>query len=518
MKRTAVLTATTALFSLAVPQFALADVNAKDVWANYVAYMKAFGAETTATLNTSGNVTSVTDFNANFALPMGLGAISVKASGFDLVENGYATVTVRYPDNSTISGGLNITGQGSGEFVMKMLGSGIEMKASGEPGDITYTYDISDYSIEFVELTLDEMARQNGDMAMFDEVKIDALFKISGNTGTFRVTEGDMLNINMSGGYSGVEYDFDFDMGDLMNMVQSGSNGKSTFTGNMVLPANGVGIFEWPQAMRDGLAVEFNSQTADTVTNQEIKMFGQVNGYSNDKMGFADVSFFFDELGLRTAGIINDYSIDTLDPEFPIPIKADIGRMDIDFAMPILGSSEPQPFVLAFGLNDLTVDESLWGLIDPAKGLPRDPATVRLATSGKMGTTIDLLDFNALMALENSNENPFSVHELTIAEIYMNAIGAELSGEGAFTFDMNNMFTFPGMPAPTGEMDFTIVGANGVIDKMVEMGLVADEEAMGARMMMGLFARPGSGEDTLTSKIEVDGATGAVSANGQRLQ
>lgn len=40
---------------------------------------------------------------------------------------------------------------------------------------------------------------------------------------------------------------------------------------------------------------------------------------------------------------------------------------------------------------------------------------------------------------------------------------------------------------------------------------------MGARMMMGLFAVPGEGEDTLNSKIEVNGE-GHVLANGQRIR
>jgi hypothetical protein len=50
------------------------------------------------------------------------------------------------------------------------------------------------------------------------------------------------------------------------------------------------------------------------------------------------------------------------------------------------------------------------------------------------------------------------------------------------------------------------------------MGLLPEDQAMGARMMMGMFARPGDGEDTLVSKIEVDGASGSISANGQRLK
>ena len=73
------------------------------------------------------------------------------------------------------------------------------------------------------------------------------------------------------------------------------------------------------------------------------------------------------------------------------------------------------------------------------------------------------------------------------------------------------------LPAPEGEADLKLVGGNGLLDKLVEMGLVPEDQAMGARMMMGLFAVPGEGEDTLTSKIVVN-EEGHVLANGQRLK
>jgi hypothetical protein len=73
------------------------------------------------------------------------------------------------------------------------------------------------------------------------------------------------------------------------------------------------------------------------------------------------------------------------------------------------------------------------------------------------------------------------------------------------------------MPAPTGAANIKLVGANGLMDKLVAMGLLPEDQAMGARMMMGLFAVPGEGDDTLTSKLEVT-ADGQVLANGQRLK
>ncbi|MGI9393360.1 MAG: DUF2125 domain-containing protein, partial [Boseongicola sp.] len=68
-----------------------------------------------------------------------------------------------------------------------------------------------------------------------------------------------------------------------------------------------------------------------------------------------------------------------------------------------------------------------------------------------------------------------------------------------------------------GVANLMLVGGNGLLDKLVGMGLLPDEQAMGARMMMGLFARPGDGPDTLVSTIEVN-EDGSVLANGQRIK
>ena len=62
-----------------------------------------------------------------------------------------------------------------------------------------------------------------------------------------------------------------------------------------------------------------------------------------------------------------------------------------------------------------------------------------------------------------------------------------------------------------------LTGGNGLLDTLVGLGLLPEEQAMGARMMLGLFARPGDGPDTLVSTIEVK-EDGSVLANGQRVR
>ena len=73
------------------------------------------------------------------------------------------------------------------------------------------------------------------------------------------------------------------------------------------------------------------------------------------------------------------------------------------------------------------------------------------------------------------------------------------------------------MPRPTGGIDLKLVGGNGLLDNLINMGILPEQQAMGARMMMGLFTRAGTEPDTVTSKIEINDA-GHILANGQRIQ
>jgi hypothetical protein len=147
--------------------------------------------------------------------------------------------------------------------------------------------------------------------------------------------------------------------------------------------------------------------------------------------------------------------------------------------------------------------------------LPRDPATLALDVTGKAKMTVDIFDPANAELLENGAPlgefNAVNINNLTLS-----AVGANLTGSGAFTFDNSDMTTMPGMPRPDGAIDLRLQGANALIDTLVNMGFVQQEQAMGARMMMGMFGVP-EGEDTLTSKIEVN-EQGHVLANGQRIR
>jgi hypothetical protein len=108
------------------------------------------------------------------------------------------------------------------------------------------------------------------------------------------------------------------------------------------------------------------------------------------------------------------------------------------------------------------------------------------------------------------------LNSFDLSALLVRFVGAELSGNGALTFDNNDLTTFNGMPAPTGQINLKLLGANALIDNLIAMGLLPEDQAMGARMMMGMFARPGTEPDSLTSTLEFK--DGGFFANGMRLQ
>ena len=201
--------------------------------------------------------------------------------------------------------------------------------------------------------------------------------------------------------------------------------------------------------------------------------------------------------------------------DMPVPrIELALEEGDAGFRFPVLEGEAP--FELRYALSGLTLNEEVWALFDPEAQLPRDPASFVLGISGRMRSLVDLLDEESLAEFEEAEEMPFELQEAGI-ELRLEAVGADVEADGAFTFDPEGVPLAPGLPTPTGTLDVVATGIDGLFDTLSEMGLVAPDQLLPARMMLGLFARP-DGSGGYTSEIEVDGATGGVTANGQRLR
>jgi hypothetical protein len=197
---------------------------------------------------------------------------------------------------------------------------------------------------------------------------------------------------------------------------------------------------------------------------------------------------------------------------FP-PIELSYDRSRVDLAMPHSKTDMPEDFGLGLVLEGVKVSDFLWAMVDPEGRLPRDAADMVLNLNGAGNW---LVDFSDLAAARGEGKAVGALEALNLA-LRVKAAGAELTGDGDFTFDNSDVTTFNGLPRPMGALNLALSGGMTLLDNLAALGLVTDQRAVGIRMMSGLFAKPGPEPDTLTSTILID-PSGKVSANGIPLR
>lgn len=202
--------------------------------------------------------------------------------------------------------------------------------------------------------------------------------------------------------------------------------------------------------------------------------------------------------------------------DMPFPqIALSYAEAAFDMSVPVAKSEAAQPFTFMTRLVDLKLPEELWGMVDPTAQLPRDPATLIVDSTGTVTLSVDLTDDEAMMAMGDAP--PGALESLDLKQLQLRAAGAELTGSGSMTFDNSDLTTYGGMPVPTGSIDLKLVGGNTLLDRVVALGFVTQDDAMGVRMMMSMFGKMVDGEpDTMTSTVEFKDK--GISVNGQRIQ
>ena len=296
--------------------------------------------------------------------------------------------------------------------------------------------------------------------------------------------------------------------------VQGGMS-DLVFYGNANLPKelDGSDI----QAMLDaGFSFDGGFEFAAGNTNFSGSDSGDVVSFASKSEG-GDIKIAMDKSELVYDVSQRNSAINMSVPDLPFPISLDMALAGFRMALPIGQSDAPQDFGLAVTLDSFTMSDMIWGMLDPGAVLPRDPATIALDLAGKATVLFDLLDPEMAEAMDNGTAPPPMLNELAINKLLVTLAGAELNGDGDFVVDNTDMSFMGGFPKPTGALNLSLAGANGLLDKLIQMGLLSDQDAMGARMMMGMLAVPGDAPDTLKSKIEIN-AQGHILANGQRIQ
>lgn len=485
---------------LALSMFTTAgwSLTAEEAWQNWQDQAALSGKQTLTNTGTAKSGDTLTVSGLAFSMSIDEVTTTGELGDVTFTENSDGTVTIQVPESYDMN---FLVKPEFGEVVDVTLNinqSGLSLIASDAGGASTFSY-----SAPSLEISVTKVLVDGEDLPMQADVKLGA------TNGSYTMSPTSPPEVTQL--FSAASADLTVKVKEpdgpgAFNMSVSSANLSSTSKGAGALYFGGEDL---PKLLKDGLSTAGSFVYGSTVFDMDFQddsdsfaAKGAMNG------GTLAVTMDKDQLTYNVTN--NGMNVSASGSEIPLPeVSFGLGSSAYTLVMPLGQSNEPKPFVLSMAMNELSLIDGIWNLFDPGAVLPREPATVTLDLSGQANWLIDIFDEDAFLA----TDIPAQIHALSISNLLVDVVGTQLTGEGSFTFDNNDLATFGGMPAPNGSMNIKLVGANALLDKLVTMGFVTSDDAATAKLMSGMVLRPGEGEDTLVSEFGVT-PDGNVTANG----
>ena len=480
----------------------IADVTSQEVWNDWYNYMTSYGYEVTVSPEVTSDSVIVDGMKMSMPLPDNGGTINVNLGKISFKDNGDGTVSVMLSDISP----LTISANNDFSVSLNYDISDMSMVVSGSAEDMTYTYSAPQMALSIADLVVDG--------EKLDDAKLDIVLTNLSGTSNSKMEGLRKLAQN----FTAEKLTYDFALAEPNNgdfsMTIKGSMADLAGKFDSSIPAE-MDFSKMADALDSGFAsggtLSWGAGGYDFASSERGN---SVTGSSSSESG--SLTFALSRDALNYAGTAKGTKASFTSSDLPFPVEITSAESVFNLLMPAGPSDEPKDYNFTLKMIDFNVNDMIWSMADPTGKLPHDPATVVLDLNGKGNWFIDIMNPEEAAANSEKFDVPGELHSLELKDLQLKVAGADLTGNGAFTFNNDDLETFDGIPAPSGELNLKLVGGNALMDNLVAMGLLPEDQAMGVRMMMGLFA-VASGEDTLTSKIEVK-EDGSVLANGQRLQ
>ena len=496
--------------TLAAP--AMADITPEGLWENWQAYATSMGQTiTTESVERDGDALVVTGMTLAIAQEGATGSATIDELRFTDQGDGTVQVTMSetYPLEMTVSPDDE---DGPTTIAMQISQPGLTITASGDAAETTYDFlapgvtialtSIEGVDAEAVDMTAEvAFANMSGKYIMTaadgDMSKLNSSFAADSLTLTINGTDPDP-SPGEGAGPTSVKVNV------AMADITGTTNGSLVATAAMVDMAAALGAGFASEGTLNSGALTFDMEVTDATGI--TKTGGKADSNS--------IGFAMDAERLSYTVGSKGVTMSVSGPDIPFPqLNLAYAEAAFNILMPVGPTEQPADFAFLTRIVDFTISDEVWAIFDPSNQLPRDPATLVIDTKGTAKLTTNLMDPAAMEAL--GDQPPGELNTLDVTELRAKIAGAELTGNGALTFDNADLATYGGIPAPTGRVDLKLTGGNTLMDKLVAMGLLPEEQVMGFRMMLSMFANA-TGEDELTSTLEFK--DGGFFANGQQLQ
>lgn len=491
--------------ALLLPLAAQAKVTPEEVWANWQALSAAGGATIAAenetregdTLVIRGVTTTAPQPDASAAAAMGrIDEIRLRDLGDGTVEITHSetfSVTVQAPAAPGIEPPL------AQEMTLAVSAPGAVTLASGSPEAMRYQS-----TLPALEVTLAAPEGAEGALSL-NLTLANAMTDYLSEGADRKTVSGSMAAESLAFAMAGT----DAETGESFDMTRSMGELAATFDATL-LPAEAM------QDMAAAIAAGFAFHFDLTQSAGSFSMNGTQEGMPMSLTGRSEgggLRVGLDQSKFEYAASAKGVAVSVSSPAMPMPeAEVTLAELGISLAMPVTPAEAPGDFGLTVTLTDLALPKEAWEMFDPMAMLPHDPASLAIEISGTARLTRNLFDPHLAADMAAAPVPPGELLSLDLPRLLARVAGAELTGSGALTFDN----AVPGMPMPTGTVDLRLTGANRLIDALLAMGMMTEDDAMSARMMIAMFANPGPGEDELTSAVEF--RDGGVFVNGQQFQ
>ncbi|MEO0391450.1 MAG: hypothetical protein AAF218_11005, partial [Pseudomonadota bacterium] len=461
---------------------ALADLSADDVWSDWQSYMLTYGYNVTGAETRSGDTLTVSDVAMSFDMSSEdapVGDLQVQIPQLTFTEQSDGSVRVGMSERLNMIFDADEDAPEPFQVVMHYDQVNFDMVASGDPEAFQYVY-----SADSAALTLAEISSE-GVTLPADFAR--AAMTVQALEGQTDVRIGALRDYDQTFSTGAVDFDFAFSDPDTADSAEVTYTASSlAFAGTSRIPAEADMMDEVIAALKSGFAFDGGYAATDAATTIA---FDGVDGPGRIAMSSAENALgvaMSAEGGLSYDISNTALSVDMMLPDVPVPIQGTLGGTRFELGLPVVQSDDPQSYNLNLELNDLVVSDMIWGMLDPGGQLPRDPATLQIALSGLAKVLIEYMD-PAQQGAMMAGGLPAELQSAELTNLVLRVAGAALTGTGAFTFDASQPGLAGPLGTPEGQIDLRLEGGSTLMQTLVQMGLLPQEQAMGAQMMMGLF-------------------------------
>lgn len=549
-------TTTSVLAVVAFAAPALAEVTPSEVWQNWVEYYKANGYTVTeGARDEAGETLTLRDVVVGYAQPDEGTKVEFRTPEITMTSTGDGRVRTTLAETSPVtatfqdSEGKPVTLNGT------LVARDTEIVSGGTAADMTHESRAGELTLALQSVQTAEGTRE-----------VPASVRLVNATSRQQITDGGMMRFDATMAADRLEIAADY-----ADPEGAEAPGRVKVNGTLEsLQATSAGSLpkdvDLTQAMHTALRAGMDVTAALSAAQGRLDLdFAgtddqgqQDTAKANTTLKGVDLTLALGPEGLKYQGGIDSTSTEMTVSDLPAPVGYSVTEASFDMQFPVLRSDQPAPFKFAYSIGGLTLADSVWDLFDSKRVLPRDPASLDVDVTGLIRVTMDLFDPALMEAAEPAGAagegqpqgespaaeggdaaaqdtapaaedgaapageeeaaaaetpSPFEPVQVTINKLALAAAGASLDASGELSVPEG------GNPdQPVGQVQARLVGVNGLIDRLVQMGVISQDEVAGYRMMLAMFARPApEGGDAMVGQFEFREG-GQIFANGQQVQ